>query len=108
MVDKDKKPWKKIVKGIVITLITVFLLIYCIESNKFWLFLLGLMAFGAFKMRELYRSFFKTYWYLLKKAWNREGVDLQALLPTPGGITKVHTQKIYKDYVSKIKKKKKK
>ena len=104
---RNKQKLKKGALGIFKTILTILFLVICVESGKFWLFLVGLMLYGAIKIKHLYKSFFISYWYMLKRVWNREEVDLQAMIPSLGGTNKGHTKKIYKYYETKIKKKKK-
>jgi len=71
-------------QNIIRTIIIIGFLIFSIESNKYWLFFIGICSWGAYRLRDQYKSFIFSYWIMLKKAWNREQIDLQSIVPQIG------------------------
>ena len=87
-------------RNIINTIFIAIFLVFSVESGKVWLFFLGLMGFGAYKLKDQYKSFIISYCYMLKKAWNREQIDIQSMFPQIGSQS-------VKDKRINIKKKKK-
>lgn len=68
--------------GILRIILMLVLLVWAIESGYWYLYFLGMMCYGAWIKRDIYKTWFSWYKGALKNAWDRgevENIDILSM-----------------------------
>jgi hypothetical protein len=79
---KIKNKVLKRILSILKIILMIFLLVLAIESGYWYLYLLGMMGYGAWIKRDVYKTWFSWYKGALKNAWNKgeiENIDILSM-----------------------------